>query len=193
MKYFRVLAKLLIILVVATCSGKPPLEKPRGIEPTGGWVNHGITILEDPPIGVYLKSDMDRFMFEPIALDAIRFWNESVGCQMLYYSLDPKAKITVMRAKEPPNEMWVASAHYYVRNDVWAVQIKIYRVLHSHDRRVKNFAHELGHALGLDHASDHNNIMYETSRWGRYISPKTARALENMYCPWGERARDAQL
>ncbi len=149
--------------------------------------------MEDPPIGVYLKSNLDRFMFEPIALDAIRFWNESVGCQVLYYSLDPKVKVTARQSKEPVDKKWVASAHYYVRNDEWAVDIKIYRILHSHDRRVKNFAHELGHALGLEHTSDTNNIMYETSQWGEYISDNTARALANMYCPWGEKARNAQL
>lgn len=129
----------------------------------------------DLPILVQVSEDFpaaERVYVE----GAIAWWNARIGCEV--FTLRPKGTgvITVSPCKgrnvcEDATGKWFNGTVHriYIRTGGYNVE--------------RTIAHELGHALGLEHdPTDPESIMWGRKRVPYYLDARTARELHNMLC-----------
>lgn len=114
-----------------------------------------------PTLSVYAESPLESDTH--LAIDA---WNEALSrgpCPEvgLYLTAEPGAEIEIRAGKAGGNLGWT-----YDR------QIEINTAAHDkHRRLVTTIAHELGHALGSEHSTLREDLMYPTVQKGRGPEP----------------------
>lgn len=132
------------------------------------------------PIEVSMDEEASYYQ-EPV-IEAIAFWNRSLGKRFFAFSKDP-AEVRITLGTFTPSQARIGETNHYMEHGHLRAEITIKRA-GSYIVAFYLVSHELGHVLGLAHVEDETNVMYRLCDIRTiHVSNAAKNALLDVYFP----------